>query len=246
LDKQFDGNFMAIHPTIFKLKVQAIESVCLFELAWGEGQSLTQQVKYPVDLIQLYQTWQQAYLGFYDSKQLRGSAGKITASVDWRTKLGNAESNLRNAFAHWLCSAELHAIRCCIATGGNFSNSESARRAATIQVFLTCGAMELERLPWETWNIGQESGSTKTIQILRAPLNVRNAANQTISQPKGKRARILAVLGDDKGLDFEADRQAVKSLAAIADIQFVGWQPEQTEIQVIQQITNAISDCRTQ
>jgi hypothetical protein len=34
----------------------------------------------------------------------------------------------------------------------------------------------------------------------------------------------LAILGDDTGLNFQADKQAVRSLCSIAEVEFVGWQ----------------------
>ncbi|MDX2240022.1 MAG: CHASE2 domain-containing protein [Leptolyngbyaceae cyanobacterium bins.302] len=229
------------HAHVFQLKVQALGQICLFELVWGKGQSLTVQVAYPTDVIQVYQDWQQAYLGFYQSGQLRGRAGNIAVSMDWRTKLNETEKKLKDRFHYWLRSAALYELRSRITTAGQPSNLNPSRSAASIQLFLTCSPIELERLPWESWNLGNEFGLTEDVQILRSPLNVRDAAFQEVSQPKGKRARILAILGDDTGLNFEADRQAVASLQKVADIQFVGWQPKQTATQVIQQITDAIA-----
>lgn len=220
-----------IYTYIFQLKVQALEQICLFELSWGKGQSFTVQVLYPTDVVQIYQDWQQAYLGFYQSGQLRGRAGNIAVSMDWRTKLHETEKKLKERFHYWLRSAALYELRSRI----------SSSQTTPIQLFLTCNTLELDRLPWESWNLGGEFGLTERVQILRSPLNVRDAAIQSVSQSKGKRVRILAILGDDTGLNFEADRQAVESLQKVADIHFVGWQPNQTATQVIQQITDAIA-----
>lgn len=49
-------------------------------------------------------------------------------------------------------------------------------------------------------------------------------------------------MGDDTGLDFQLDREAVQSLSRIADVQFVGWQPGQTPDGVKAQISGAIAD----
>jgi hypothetical protein len=218
-----------------------MESICLFELSWGEKQSLTVQVAYPADVISLYQDWRRAYFGFYQSGQLRGRVGNITASVvNWRTRLTEAETRLIQAFDYWLRSAELYEIRARILSSRD-QRPSSAYPIAPIQVFLTCGSIELARLPWEAWSMSQRDAS-QAMQILRAPLNIRDSAHRAPSQPKGDRARILAILGDDTGLDFEADRQAVQSLQSVAEIQFVGWQPDQSPTQVIQQITEAIAD----
>jgi hypothetical protein len=113
-----------------------------------------------------------------------------------------------------------------------------------IQLFLTCAPIEMDRFPWEAWELGTEFATTGAIQIIRAPLNIKAETGISQGKPRQGRARILAILGDDTGLNFQADKEAVQSLIKIAEVQFVGWQPEQTPTQVIQQITDAIADER--
>ncbi|MDJ0799542.1 MAG: CHASE2 domain-containing protein [Calothrix sp. MO_167.B12] len=223
---------MQINYHIFNLKIQQFEQLCIFELSWGQGQRLNAEIVYPATLTQLYQTWQRAYLNFYQSKDMRGrtvSGGVVVPVVDWRAELVKAETKLMYEFHCWLKSAELYDIRNKITQ----INSEIDR---IVQVFLTCTTMELERFPWEDWELG------KAMQMIRAPLNI---GAETVKQQQIKRQvrpRILAILGDDTGLNFQGDRQVVKSLNRIAEVQFVGWQPKQTPIQVIQQISDAIAD----
>jgi len=108
-----------------------------------------------------------------------------------------------------------------------------------VQVFLTCAPIELNRFPWEAWEIGTEFATPGTIRIIRAPLNIATESGTQYKKPQQGRVRILAILGDDTGLNFEADREAVRSLVRIADVEFVGWQPKQTRSQAIRQITAA-------
>ncbi|NET54435.1 MAG: hypothetical protein F6K09_39365 [Merismopedia sp. SIO2A8] len=49
----------------FHLNVQQVDTVCLFELAWGQGQRLDARIPYPPVLEQRYQEWRQLYLTFY-------------------------------------------------------------------------------------------------------------------------------------------------------------------------------------
>jgi hypothetical protein len=105
---------MKFSAHIFNLTVQKIEQICLFDLSWGEGQRLTVQVNYPDILTQLYQEWQQAYLNFYQSEQMRGrtiGGGIATIPIDWHAELVKAESKLMYEFHRWLRSAELYDIR---------------------------------------------------------------------------------------------------------------------------------------
>jgi hypothetical protein len=89
---------MKSFPNVFRLKVRKIEQVCLFDLSWGQAQSLTVQVNYPVVLTRLYQDWQQTYLSFYQSSQMRGravGAGKAMLHMNWHAELVKAEAKLR-------------------------------------------------------------------------------------------------------------------------------------------------------
>jgi len=226
-------------PTVsFRLKVWLIEQTCLFELTWGQGQQLTTQLTYPKTLTHLYQTWQQAYLNFYKSAlRARTSwSGTLAAPpIDWRAKLVQAEAQLLSEFHHWLHSAELLKIRKAIAEAA----SNQDRTATAVDVFLTCDAPELMRLPWEAWEIGTEFAATKPIHLSRTPSTIQAEPVSRIRQGK---MRILAILGDETGLDFRQDQAAVKSLQPMAEIHFVGWQPGIDTTLLRATIARAIAD----
>ncbi|MCY6493870.1 CHASE2 domain-containing protein [Leptolyngbya sp. GGD] len=234
---------MKLHSHTFHLKVQKVEQICLFELSWGQGQNLTVQVNYPPLLAQLYQDWRQAYLNFYQSDQLRGrtvGGGVATIVVDWHAELVKAETKLMYEFHRWLRSAELYEIRATIASASQRAAKANPDRPEAIRVFLTCAPIELDRYPWEAWELGTEFATTGAIQMIRSPLNISAPTDQ--ESLRSGRVRILAILGDDTGLDFKTDREAVRSLSKIAEIKFIGWQPDQSPTQVTQEITTAISD----
>lgn len=241
--------------TQFRLKVKRVEQVCLFELSWGEGQILTASVSYPESLSQHYYNWQQTYLSFYKTappsstmpqatieEPLRGrvlSSGSMPPPpIDWHARLVQAETILLYEFQQWLRSGDLFEIRAAIAQA---SQQLRDRGDQCLQIFLTCDPIELARFPWETWEIGTEFGATGTIRIVRSPANIRSAAG-TPRRQSGHRARILAILGDDTGLNFQIDRDAVRSLSRIAVVEFVGWQPGQSAVEVKTQICRAIAD----
>jgi hypothetical protein len=233
-------------PTnLYNLKVQKVEQVCLFELSWGQGQRLTAQVDFKIALTQLYQDWRRAYMNFYQSlpsqsQPLRGrkvDGGVAAVPNDWQALLVKAEARLMYEFNHWLQSAELYKIRSTIALA-KVSDKIETDEIFPIQLFLTCASIELERFPWEAWELETEFGAG-AIQIIRAPLNV---ATQTYQGQVNRRPRILAILGDETGLDFQAERNALQLLFRVADVQLIGWQPGQTPTQVVEQITNAIAD----
>lgn len=235
---------MKLHSHLFNLKVQKFEQICLFELSWGQGQRLTAQVNYPTSLSGLYQEWRRAYLNFYQSEHMRGrtvGGGVATLTVDWHAELVKAEAKLMYEFHRWLRSAELYEIRAAIAQVSQELVKANPETTEAVQVFLTCAPIELNRFPWEAREIGAEFATGGAIQIIRAPLNIGAETIAPQQRTRQGRTRILAILGDDTGLNFQADREAVQSLFRLADVHFVGWQPEQTPSQVIQQISDAIT-----
>lgn len=209
----------------FHIKVQRIEQVCLFELTWGTAQRLSAKIIYPENLTLLYQGWQRTYLSFYKTA-LRGrvenSGSFQTPTPDWHAKLVQAEAKFLSEFHSWLRSSELYEIRTVITQGSLLSaNSQSAN----INLFLTCDSLELARLPWETWEICTEvTFAFSKINIVRSPINIHKsvAKHNHIHRTK---TRVLVILGDDTGLDFQAEKKAIQKLNRIAEITFIGWQP---------------------
>lgn len=225
----------------YRLKVRRIEQICFFELSWGSGQELTTSVTYPETLTSLYQGWQQAYFNFYKSAlraRVERSGELVSPAIDWRTKLVQAEASLLSEFYFWLSSAELLEIRAVIARAASRNVGDGA---TPVDVFLTCEPLDLARFPWEAWEIGTEFAATRTIRIVRTPANIRA---ETRPRSRRGRVRILAIVGDDTGLDFKADQDAVRSLAPVAEVQFVGWQPGKDEQALKIEICRAIADER--
>lgn len=200
--------------TVFKLRVKQVGTVCDFELSWGKGPIISVELNYPVSLTKSYEQWRSAYLYYY--KRLRGRkviSGTGTVPVDSRQELVNAEEHLLKEFKHWLLSPELVSIR-----------SEIARAAKSeqhwVEVFLTCTPIELARLPWETWEIGTDLGTPPRIRIARTPTNIIDES----VRPIRRKARVLAILGDNTGLNLGQDTKALRSLLRVADIKLIGWQ----------------------
>ena len=221
----------------YQLEITQIEQTCLFKLSWGKGQQISAKVPYPVTLFQLYSNWRKAYFNYYQKSirarvpKPKNQQGKIKLSQDWHRQLVQLEANLLSEFYRWLRREELYDIRRTIATCNQELN-------VPINLFITC-SQDLERLPWETWEIGAEFNSS--VAIIRSPVNIRADADIDKSKPCRK-PRILAILGDDTGLDLTGDRNTINSLNKIADIELVTWQPQQQPSVIKQQIQTALSN----
>lgn len=213
----------------YRLTVHKIDQSCLFELAWGKGQRLTASLRFPAQLLELYESWRRAYLGYY-KQALRGrpgAVGQVAVEVDWHSQLVQAEARLLSEFHTWLKHGDLFDLR------------EELRRVAQNKgsqaLFLTCTPLELARLPWETWEFGPQ------MQIVRSPATIRSATGDRQSFRRG-RARVLAILGDETGLNFAAERRALNAQKSLLDIHYVGWQPGENAVDLKQRICQTIAD----
>ena len=238
---------------VYRLKIQKVEEVCLFELTWGRSQALQAQVPYPAPLETRYQQWHRAYQNFY-RQALRGQTGTAaqvadplpgagpalrgrpgatgvaTTQVDWHQHLVDAEGHLLLEFHRWLQRGELTDIR---------RTLSMAAKEAPVDLFLTCNPLEVARLPWETWEIGAEYGGAP-IRMSRSPVNM--PVTPTIPTGQHGKTRVLAILGDETGLNFSGDRTALKSLDHLLDITFIGWTPGQDAAALRTAICQTIAD----
>ena len=248
---------MTQSTSVFHLKVQRVEQACLFELSWGRRQQLSVTLPYPETLSYLYQEWSSVYLSFYktyhsvDNTALRGrvaATGSLASPpVDWHAKLVQAEAKLLYEFHQWLRQGELFEIRSRIAQAARDMDRETGgegerRNSPAIEVFLACNPLDLARLPWEAWEIGTEFAATRRIRFVRTPINIQ--ATTVTPQRRRRRARVLAILGDETGLNFQEDKVAVRSLSSIAEIEFIGWQPGQDANALKVEIVNALTNER--
>ena len=138
-------------------------------------------------------------------------------------------------FQYWLNSADLAEIQRTIRQAAN---------QGEVDLFIRCDALEMVKLPWESWQID----TSKPIRIARTASKL-----QAVTKPvRRQRARILAILGDDTGLEseneqtgqkttFEAEKAALKKLAAV-DVTFVGWQAGKNIIALKDEICRTIAD----
>lgn len=224
------------YNAVYKLKIERIDRTCRFELSWGNGQQLFATLEYPESLTKLYQEWQRIYLSFYKSAlrgRVQSSGSGVILKVDWYSKLVDAEAEFLQAFNKWLRNSELFEIRQEIIMGNS---------GKTTTILLTCYQLELERLPWEAWEILTTLPPEKSIQIIRTPSKIREESFSEVHQKQRPKSRILVILGDDTGLHFQTELTALKSLSRVAEINFVGWQPEQEEHIIRENVCQAIAD----
>ena len=242
---------MTANPAPFQLHVRRVEQTCWFDLTWGQGQRLSAELSYPSSLEEALRAWQAAYLDFYKT-ELRGRAAASGAiavpPIDRHKILAQAETKLLYEFHQWLRQAALGDIRVCIAkTARERTAASRSRLPPILKILVACEPLDLARLPWETWELIDESAIAAQVRISRMPTTIRGvpatALGTKLHKRRGK-ARVLVIIGDETGLNFEADRAAVRSLRTMAHLTFVGWQPEKAIPTLKQEIFDAIADER--
>ena len=240
---------MAEFVSEFLLEVWQIEQTCLFKLSWGQGYSLDACIPYPVNLPQVYQDWSTTYQSYYRHK--RASAGlkaTVSSTTNWETRLNYTEQLLITQFRDWLREIRLFEIRKVLTDASKATDQGNTLINLLIQckddmdsVVVKKGIFSLEKLPWE--QLGSELTEQIPIHILRTT-SKRPVPNKPTTRCH---LRILAILGDDTGLDFQAERDAIEQkLKPIAHVQFEGWNItlKSSEINFKTQLRDAIADPR--
>jgi hypothetical protein len=224
------------------LKIQQIQQVsCLWELSWGKGQQISATLPYPETVLSVYRDWQQVYLNFYQTafRARKAESGTMkTSPEDWHRQLVEQEAKLIYELRQWLQLQELYELR-----------REIARKASQItdknhylDLFLTCNCLELERLPWEAWELGSDLGVRNNLRIIRTPFNLTQERQTQVHRFQRSRVRILAILGDETGLNFSTDKEVLNSLQQQAEIQFVSWQTGQTSEAIKRHIQQVLTE----
>ncbi len=228
---------------IYRLKISRVAQTALFELTWGKGLYLPAELPYPSQLDACYRAWQGSYLQHYQ-RALRGRAvvsGKMTPQQDWHSQLVKAEAALLSEFHKWLRQEPLFEIRKELGRPAARANTEpKGDKRPQTDLLIACESGNLGRLPWETWEIGAEFGTTQPIRIGRLPVRVREEA--VPAQPQRGKARILVVLGDDTGLSFAAEQDEIAALNRLAEIHTIGWKPGTDINQLKQTICDRLQD----
>jgi len=249
----------------YYLEVEKIETqsqfVCRFLLKWGKNQRLPiVTIAYSNRLAAFYGEWQLTYLNYYRNvdllqenpntqldKNLRGrvqSSGSFSVpNIDWYEKLREAEEKLLREFNFWLRSPELYEIWEEVKRSARLISTKSKSselHSAHIDLLITCSE-DLLCFPWEAWKLQDEFAWLDTVRIARL---VYSSAEVLTPQPR-HRPIVLAIFGDEKGLDFQYDLEAMQILSGLAEIHIIRWNDETSaQINQKQTICNAIADSK--
>ena len=221
------------------LTIWRLDQTCKFILDWGKGRQLPAEVPLSTSLLRYFEVWQQAYLDYYRSGlrgKLKQSGSFKNPATDWRSRLAQAEAHLTTEFYRWLSATELNTIREQITELAIDAQKNSCTQ---LKLSLRCDDLELARLPWESWEVSQSVRAAGNIRLSRAPETIRE---ETISYRRQGKMRLLAIIGDDTGLNFQQDLEVLQSLTPIVEIKCVGWTAGKELPALREEICQAIVD----
>jgi CHASE2 domain-containing sensor protein len=197
LDGKFDTGFKA------KLEIRP-------DLNFRPQTVIKAQLPANLELLKLYRQWQRHYSeleGFFKAlkdsypEQITNSSQQELAFVNCQKKAKLFEHNLNL----WLNnSPEFEPIKTAILRSGN-----------NFRLWLQTDNIWLQRLPWEKWQLLQNTGADLAIIVSEYDTLARQLKNQ-------ERIRILAILGYATDLKFlEEDRKILDAIAGKARAEIV-------------------------
>jgi hypothetical protein len=218
----------------YRLTVYRVETICWFDLTWGQGQRLTARLPYPPQLTSGYEKWQRAYLGYYKTawRGRSGATGQVSLpETDWSALLAEAETELLLELRRWLRSEALYEL--C----NQLRKTHQPGGQTTI--FLTCEPLQLSRLPWEAWDLDAEVGAP--IAIVRTAANIRAESAPRPTNRRGK-PRMLVIWGEDSDLDMARERSLLRQHEALFDRIDLRRHPTESIPDLKQRICDTIAD----
>jgi CHASE2 domain-containing sensor protein len=164
------------------------------------------------DLLQLFTRWQAQYLRSLGVSRIALESISVqTGTLAEIESCKNIEKELEFAFKKWLKSLEFQPI--------DQKLRDGIQPQEAVEILLSTTDKLLHRLPWHCWDFIEDRSQAEL--MVESP-------RERISLPTRNRAkvRILAILGDCRGIDPTADRLALESLPD-AEIVFLVERPRQ-------------------
>lgn len=182
---------------------------------WSDGHSLpnkfTGQLPPQPEITRLYKKWQEKhehlrkyheYQGL-KSRDIKGNKNQKSQFSyreipDVKRDMKRLAQELKNQLNSWLNSEAFSPIQNQLRSQFTFTDR--------VRVIIQSEDSQLRRLPWHLWDFFREYRSAEVALSLPEGNRIEK------SVPDREKIRILAVMGDDEGIDVEKDRELLESL----------------------------------
>ncbi|HEY9599105.1 MAG TPA: CHAT domain-containing protein, partial [Cyanophyceae cyanobacterium] len=153
------------------------------------------------ELLYTLNQWQETYLRL--GGDFRIKIKSVESGAIQRQKCDRMSDALREQFITWLRADSLRAL--------NEQILEELRREEPVRVLIRTQDPLLRRLPWHEWDL---FGRYPLAEYALSSPNAKRI--QKIESTKSKKAvKVLAILGNDDGIDTQTDRQLLNSLGNV-------------------------------
>ncbi|MGL5063797.1 MAG: CHAT domain-containing protein [Microcoleus sp.] len=159
------------------------------------------------EIVGYYQQWQSIYRLVGRDLRLETNRDQITSSSELIDRCHHAAETLSSSLESWLNSTEFRPMKELLL--------EKLSPSDDIRVVIQTADLDLRRLPWHLWKFFDRYGCA---EVALSPPDYEKVNKTYLSS--NKKLKILAILGNSKGIDINADRQYLESLPR-AEITFL-------------------------
>lgn len=163
------------------------------------------------ELFELYRQWQLLYSALYQRLDLHPRIEINAADVTnvSEVEFSNLSQRLSNTINAWLNSESFRHVDQQLRTHLDSS--------AQIRVIIETNDSLVQRLPWHLWNLFEYYPYA---EVALSALDYQRP-NRTLITTPGNKVKILAILGNSKGIDLRKDRDLLEKLSPQAEIKFL-------------------------
>ncbi len=165
-----------------------------------------------LEIPQYYQQWQYAYRRLPVLARINAPTQQET-NVSRLEDCSDAAHGLRSRLNRWLDSEEFRLIKDKLL--------QCLNRDESIVILIQTEDIQLRRLPWHLWNFVQEYRQAEVV------LSASNFEQVKTSASPQNALKILAILGNSKGINVERDREFLMNLPRIENPLFMVESPRQ-------------------
>lgn len=182
---------------------------------WEPGNSLQMQVRGSLPaapgIPRLYRAWRLLYEALYRRLEwhprIEVDPGDVTNVSE--VEFGDLCQQLSDTMNAWLNSEPFRNI--------NQQLRAQLQPSEEIRFLIETNDNLLRRLPWHLWNFFEDYPKAEV--ALSAP--EYQPPNRSYPQPPGAKAKLLAILGNSKGIDTRKDRAVLEQLSAQVETKFL-------------------------
>ncbi|MDV2998337.1 MAG: hypothetical protein N4J56_008042 [Chroococcidiopsis sp. SAG 2025] len=162
---------------------------------------VTAQLPPALDLLATYDCWHSTYRSLGKSVRIKAKQIVYDGSISQRYEdCRQLEAQLRTQLNSWLLSESFRSVRDNLLPHLKFPKDE-------VQLLISTRWIQLQQIPWLLWDLVEQS---PLVEVALSFPEYESLPPKKLTRQKS--VRILAILGNNTGIDLTEDRQLLESL----------------------------------